>query len=85
LPPLTPLSAGEKINPMTEILLDLKIVPGAEEAGLHGTRLHITSPEHDGQTNETVINFLAEHYNVKKNRIKIMKGHNSLQKTIKII
>jgi uncharacterized protein YggU (UPF0235/DUF167 family) len=70
---------------MTEILLELRVVPGAEETGLHGTRLHITSPEHDSQTNETVINFLAEHYNVKKNRIKIMKGHNSLQKTIKII
>ncbi|MFA5113027.1 MAG: DUF167 domain-containing protein [Candidatus Margulisiibacteriota bacterium] len=70
---------------MSEILVEIKVVPGGERNELHGTRLHITSPEHDGRTNETVIDILAEHYNVKKNRIKIMKGHNSLQKTIKII
>ena len=70
---------------MTEILVEIRVVLNADHDELKGTRLYIASPEHDNRTNETMIELLAEHYNVKKNRIKIMKGHNSLQKTIKII
>jgi len=70
---------------MTEILVEIRVVLNADHDELKGTRLYIASPEHDNRTNETMIELLAEHYNVKKNRIKIMKGHNSLQKIVKII
>ncbi|MBI5698726.1 DUF167 domain-containing protein [Candidatus Saganbacteria bacterium] len=70
---------------MTEILVEIRVIPNADHDELVGTRLYVTSPEHDSRTNEILIELMAEHYNVKKNRIKIMKGFNSIQKTVKII
>ena len=70
---------------MTEILVEIRVVLNADHNEMKGMRLYVAQPEHDNKTNETVIELMAEHYNVKKNRIKIMKGLNSLQKTIKII
>ncbi len=70
---------------MTEILVEIKVVLNADHNELKGTRLYIASPEHTSQTNEILTDLMAEHYNVKKNRIKIMKGHNSLQKIVKVI
>jgi len=70
---------------MTEILVEIKVVLNADHNELAGTRAYITNAEMNGQANEAVIDLLADHYNVKKNRVKVMKGHNSLQKTVKII
>lgn len=70
---------------MTEILVEIRVVLNADHNELKGSRLYLASPEHNNQTNEILIDLMAEHYNVKKNKIKIMKGLNSLQKTIKII
>jgi len=70
---------------MTEILVEIKVVLNADHNELVGTRFYFASPEHNNQTNEILIDLMAEHYNVKKNKIKIMKGLNSVLKTIKII
>lgn len=70
---------------MTEIMVEIRVVLNAENNELKGNRLYIASPELNNQTNEIMLDLLAEKYNVKKNRIKIMKGQNSIQKTIKII
>lgn len=70
---------------MTEILVEVRVVLNSENNELKGNRLYVTSAELNNQTNEMMLDLLAEKYNVKKNRIKIMKGQNSVQKTIKII
>jgi len=70
---------------VTEILVEIRVILNADHNELVGTRLYYASPEHDNRTNEVLIELMAEHYNVKKNRIKIMKGLNSIQKTVKII
>lgn len=70
---------------MTEIILEIRVVLNADHNELKGTRLYIAAPELNNSTNEIMVDLLAEHYNVKKNKIKIMKGLNSIQKTVKIL
>jgi uncharacterized protein YggU (UPF0235/DUF167 family) len=70
---------------MTEILVEIKVVLNADHNELVGTRLYYAAPEVDNKTNDVLIDLLAEQHNVKKNRIKIMKGHNSTLKTVKIL
>ncbi|OGC18641.1 hypothetical protein A3J90_07740 [candidate division WOR-1 bacterium RIFOXYC2_FULL_37_10] len=70
---------------MTEIMLEIRVVLNAEHNELKGNRLYVALPELNNQINEIMLDLLAEEYNVKKNKIKIMKGQNSIQKTVKII
>ncbi|OGC06653.1 hypothetical protein A2526_04075 [candidate division WOR-1 bacterium RIFOXYD2_FULL_36_8] len=70
---------------MTEILLEIRVVLNADHNELKGNRLYVAASELNNQINEIMLDLLAEEYNVKKNKIKIMKGQNSIQKTIKII
>ena len=70
---------------MTEIILEIKVIPNAGRDELKGNRLYLTAPAVDGKANEALIDFLSDHYNVKKNQIKIMRGHSSRQKVIKIL
>ena len=70
---------------MTEILLEIRVVLNADHNELKGNRLYVAASELNNQINEIMLDLLAEEYNVKKNKIKIMKGQNSIQKTVKII
>ena len=70
---------------MTEILVEIKVVLNADHNELKGTRFYYASPEIDDKVNDILIDALAEEHNVKKNKIKIMKGLHSSVKTIKII
>lgn len=57
----------------------------ADHNELMGTRLYYASPELDDKVNDIMIDLLAEEHNVKKNKIKIMKGLHSSIKTVKIL
>ena len=70
---------------MTEIILEMRIILNADHNELVGNRLYVAEPELNNKVNEIMFDLVAEEYNVKKNRIKIMKGQNSVQKTLKIL
>lgn len=70
---------------MTEIILEIKVIPNAGRDELKGNRLYLTAPAVDGKANEALVEFLSDHYNVKKNQIKIIRGQNSRNKVIKIL
>ncbi|MFA5035264.1 MAG: DUF167 family protein [Candidatus Margulisiibacteriota bacterium] len=70
---------------MTEITLELRIVLNADHNELVGSRLYVVEPELNNKVNDIMYDLVAEEYKVKKNKIKIMKGHNSAQKTLKIM
>ena len=70
---------------MTEIILEVRIILNADHNELVGNRLYVAEPELNNKVNEIMFDLVAEEYKVKKNRIKIMKGPNSAQKTLKLL
>ena len=54
-----------------------------EENGV--LKVHLKSPPVKGKANEELIEVLAEHFNVKKNQIAILKGHKSNLKEIEVL
>jgi uncharacterized protein YggU (UPF0235/DUF167 family) len=70
---------------MTEIIVELRIILNADHNELVNNRLYVAEPELNNKVNEIMYDLVAEEYKVKKNRIKIMKGQNSAQKTLKIL
>ena len=70
------------------MIVELKVVPGAkknllrDEAG--GIKVYLTAPPVDGKANEALVEFLAEHYGVRKSGIEIIKGLKSRNKVINI-
>jgi hypothetical protein len=71
------------------LILDLHVQPGASRtgfAGRHGERIKVRLAARavDGKANEALIEFLAEHYQVPKSRIRITSGLKSRQKRVVI-
>jgi len=69
-------------------VINVRVVPGAkvneviEEGGWYKVR--VARPAVDGKANRELINLLSEHFNVRRSRVKILKGEYSRQKTVKI-
>jgi uncharacterized protein len=67
---------------------NIKVVPNAkrnsivEEAG--GLKVHLTAPAVEGKANKALVEFLAEHFNVKKSKIKLLRGLTSRNKIVEI-
>jgi hypothetical protein len=71
------------------VILEVHVQPGArrsEFAGQHGERIKIRLAARavDNQANEALVAFLAEHYRVPKNRVRIAAGLKSRQKRVVI-
>lgn len=47
-------------------------------------KIKLTAPPIDGKANEALIKLLAEHFSVPKNKIKLVSGLTSKNKTIEI-
>ena len=68
--------------------LNIKVIPNAkhnklvEEPGR--IKVYLTAPALEGKANESLIEFLAEHFKVKKNRISIIRGLTSREKVVEI-
>lgn len=68
--------------------VDIKVIANAkkgflkEENGI--LKVYVTVPALEGKANKAVIRTLAQHFNVKKNQIGIIKGLQSQYKTINI-
>lgn len=72
-----------------EISMTVKVVPGSsrtEFMGMYGTayKIRIASPPEKGKANETLIAFLAEQLNIRKNAIQITSGKTSQLKQISL-
>jgi len=71
------------------MILQVKVITKASEnkiIGFEGDILKIkcTQVPEKGKANQAVIALLSEYYNVPKRNIKILRGHKSSKKTIKI-
>jgi hypothetical protein len=68
--------------------LNIRVIPNAkqnklaEESGR--IKIYLNSPPVEGKANKALVEFLAEHYNIKRNRIKIISGEKSRNKIIEI-
>lgn len=68
--------------------ITVKAVPGARRNMLketpQGRTVYLTAPAVNGKANKALIEFLADHYQVAKNRIQIIKGQASRHKIVSI-
>ncbi len=68
--------------------LNIKVVPGAkhnkivEEA--ERLKVYLTAPPVEGKANAALIEFLSEHFKVKRSRIRIVHGQKGRLKLVEI-
>jgi len=70
------------------MIINIKVIPRAKRAIIKDgdpLRIYVSQPPEDGRANEAVIKLLAEHFDVPKSKIKIIKGEKSREKIIEII
>ena len=69
--------------------LQIKVMPGAkkmlwkEEGGI--IKIYLTAPALEGRANGALIDYLAEHFGVRKSAIEIVKGLKSRHKLVNIL
>jgi len=67
----------------------VKVFPGAkkslwkEDGGI--IKVYLTAPAIEGRANEALVDFLAEHFGVKRSAIEILKGLKSRHKVVNIL
>ena len=68
--------------------LNVKVIPNAKKNEIikdgDGFRVRLNAPAIDGKANSALIEVLAEHFGVKKNKIRIIKGEKSRNKIVEI-
>jgi hypothetical protein len=70
------------------VKVKIKVIPNAkhnklvEEPGR--IKVYLTAPAVEGKANEALIEFLAEHFKTKKNKISIIRGFKSREKVIEV-
>ena len=66
----------------------VRVVPNAKRNEVkkegEGLKVYLSTPAVEGKANKALIKILAEHFRVKKSQVKIVRGTNSRDKTIKI-
>lgn len=71
------------------MIFNVRVLPKASRNSVseeNGTlKVTLTKPAHKGLANAQLIALLAEHFGVKKYRIRIVKGANSRNKLVEII
>jgi len=82
------------------MLLNVKVIPNAskpricpiktssplagEDKGEGILKVYVKSPPLDGKANKELVEALAEHFKVKKNRVEIIRGETSRTKVVRI-
>jgi len=68
--------------------INVKVIPGAkrnlikEKDGC--TKIYLSAPAINGKANKSLVKFLADHYAVRKNQVRIIKGLKSRTKLVSI-
>lgn len=69
--------------------LNIRVIPNAKQNKLvkeeNRYKIYLTSPPVEGKANKALVDFLSEHFKVKKNKIKIVKGLKSRDKLVEIL
>lgn len=69
-------------------IMNIKVVPNAKKKeviqAVDYLKIKVTAPPVEGKANKVLIDVLAEHFNVKKSAIKIIKGEKSRDKVVMI-
>jgi uncharacterized protein (TIGR00251 family) len=69
--------------------INVKVIPNAKKNKIEKIndtyKIHLTAPAIQGKANNMLIEILSEHFNVKKNKIFIIKGEKNRNKVIEII
>lgn len=68
--------------------LNIKVIPNAKQNKLveepGRLKVYLTAPPVNGKANKALIAFLAEHFNVKKSAVKIVRGESGREKVVAI-
>lgn len=64
--------------------IEIKVVPNARRNEFNNGKVYLTAPAVEGKANRALIEFLAEHFGVKKKQVKIIKGERSRNKVVQI-
>jgi hypothetical protein len=68
--------------------IKIKVVPNAKKDKVldegDGLKVYVTAQPIDGRANKAVIELLAEFFDVKKGRVRIIKGERSREKIVEI-
>lgn len=68
------------------MILNIKVIPGAKKNLLKEEsawiKVYLTAPPVDGKANDALVEFLAEHYGVRRSQLQIIKGLKSRNKVI---
>jgi uncharacterized protein (TIGR00251 family) len=69
--------------------INVKVIPNSKMILVEGNpdghiKVKLTAPANKGKANQQLIEILANHYNVKKSKVKILKGHTSHDKLVEI-
>lgn len=69
-------------------IIQIKVIPGAKKNNLklenNQMKVYLTAPPVEGKANEALIEYLAEHYGVRKSMVTIIKGLKSRSKIVSI-
>ncbi|HMK44216.1 MAG TPA: DUF167 domain-containing protein [Dissulfurispiraceae bacterium] len=71
------------------ILIDVKVTPRSSKKGVDGVKngvlsVRLTAPPADGEANAQLVEVLADHFDVRKSDVEILKGASSRNKTVKL-
>ena len=68
--------------------VEIRVVPGAKKNAIKEEngqmKVYLTAPPVEGKANDALVDFLAEHFGVRKSQVEIIKGLKSRHKTITI-
>ena len=70
------------------VLVEVRVTPNAKRARVEetedGLRVWVDAPAVEGRANKRLLEILAKHFGVKKNKIKIIKGEKGRKKVIEV-
>lgn len=68
--------------------LNIRVIPNAKQNKVvheeNRLKVYLTAPAIEGKANKALIQFLAEHFQTKRNSVKIIKGEKSRDKVVEI-
>jgi uncharacterized protein len=70
------------------VRFEVKVIPNAKKDRLveeNGRlKVYLNAPAVDGKANKALIEFLAEHFGVKKSEVRLVRGEKSREKTVEV-
>ena len=77
-------------NNKKDITIKVKVEPRSSKSGIVGPygdslKVKLTSPPVEGKANKELIEVLSKEYGIPKKNVEIVSGHNSKNKTVKLV